>query len=147
MDLDASLVFAASDKENAQPTYKGGIGFCPNLATCDNTDDMLAIDPRPGGAMSHCAADNIVLLERAVARLSDRYRCRVWCGWTGPGSPTSCSPTSPPAVAPGAGLGSSRLRWSCTDKEMDAIQTLPAGAWAAGSTRTATSSMIPTSLT
>jgi hypothetical protein len=26
------------DKENTAPTYKGGIGFCPNLATCDNTD-------------------------------------------------------------------------------------------------------------
>ena len=31
-------VSPASDKENAAPTYKGGIGFCPNLATCDNTD-------------------------------------------------------------------------------------------------------------
>jgi hypothetical protein len=49
MDLDASIVFAASEKENAVPTYKGGIGFCPNLASCDNTDDVLAIDPRPGG--------------------------------------------------------------------------------------------------
>ena len=38
LDLDASIVFASSDKENAQPTYKGGIGFAPNLATCDNTD-------------------------------------------------------------------------------------------------------------
>jgi hypothetical protein len=26
VDLDASIVFAASDKENAQPTYKGGSG-------------------------------------------------------------------------------------------------------------------------
>ena len=28
VDLDASVVFAASDKENAQPTYKGGVGNC-----------------------------------------------------------------------------------------------------------------------
>ncbi len=33
VDLDASIVFASSEKENAQPTYKGGVGFCPNLAT------------------------------------------------------------------------------------------------------------------
>ena len=77
VDLDASVVFAASEKENAQPTYKGGIGFCPNLATCDNTDDVLAIDPRPGGATSNCAADNIALLKRAVSRLPGRYRRRV----------------------------------------------------------------------
>jgi hypothetical protein len=64
--LDASIVFAASEKENAQPTYKGGTGSCPNLATCDNTGDMLAIDPRPGGATSNCAADNIALLDLAV---------------------------------------------------------------------------------
>jgi Transposase DDE domain group 1 len=77
VDLDASLVFAASEKENAQPTYKGGIGFCPSLATCDNTDDMLAIDPRPGGARSHCAADNLALLERAISRLPGPLRRRV----------------------------------------------------------------------
>jgi DDE family transposase len=77
VDLDASVVFAASEKENAQPTYKGGIGFCPNLATCDNTDDVLAIDPRPGGATSNCAADNIALLDLAVSRLPGRYRRRV----------------------------------------------------------------------
>jgi hypothetical protein len=77
VDLDASIVFAASDKENAQPTYKGGIGFCPNLATDDNTDDMLAIDPRPGGATSNCAADNIALLDLAVSQLPGRYRRRV----------------------------------------------------------------------
>jgi len=39
IDLDASVVKVASDqKENAKPTYKGGVGFVPNLATCDNVD-------------------------------------------------------------------------------------------------------------
>jgi hypothetical protein len=77
VDVDASIVFAGSEKENAQPTCKGGIGFCPNLATCDNTDDMLAIDPRPGGATSNCAKDNIALLERAGSQLPGHYRRRV----------------------------------------------------------------------
>src|SRR5690349_19980432 len=77
VDLDASLVFACSDKENARPTYKGGIGFSPNMASCDNTDDMLVIDPRPGNATSNDAADNIALLEQAVARLPGRYRRRM----------------------------------------------------------------------
>jgi hypothetical protein len=132
VDLDASLVFAASEKENAQPTYKGGIGFSPNLATCDNTGDMLSIDPRPGGATSNCAADNIALLDLAVSRLPGRCGVGCWCVWTGPGSPTTCSNTSPPVAACGGGTGSSRLRWSCTDKEMDAIQRLHKGDWTAG---------------
>jgi hypothetical protein len=63
--------------ENAAPTYKGGIGFCPNLASCDNTDDLLAIDPRPGNATSNDAADNIALLDQAVARIPGRYRRRM----------------------------------------------------------------------
>jgi len=37
VDLDASSLFASSEKENAQPTYKGGVRFCPNLATCDTS--------------------------------------------------------------------------------------------------------------
>jgi hypothetical protein len=68
IDLDASIVFAGSEKENAKATYKGGTGFCPNLAACDNTGDMLAIDPRPGNSTSNCAADNIALLDLAVSR-------------------------------------------------------------------------------
>ena len=47
VDLDASIVHACSDKENAVPTYKGGIGFCPNLASCDNT---AATAPTPSTA-------------------------------------------------------------------------------------------------
>jgi hypothetical protein len=47
------------------------------LATCDNTDDMPAIDPRPGGATSNCAKDNIALLERAGSQLPGHYRRRV----------------------------------------------------------------------
>ena len=77
VDLDASIVLSASGKENAQPTYKGGVGFCPNLATCDNTDDVLAIDPRPGGATSNCAAEDIAVLDLAVSRLPARFRRRV----------------------------------------------------------------------
>jgi hypothetical protein len=130
VDLDASIVFAASDKENAQPTYnKGGIGFCPNLATCDNTEGMLAIDPRPGGATSHCAADNIALLDLAVSRLPGRYRRRLLVRLDGAGF-------SHDLLEHIASSGGTRGRswefsvgWSCTDKETDAIQALPTDAW------------------
>jgi hypothetical protein len=77
VDLDVTIVFAASEKENAQATYKGGVGFAPNLATCDNTDDVLVVDPRPGGATSNCAADNIAALDLAVSRLPGPFRHRL----------------------------------------------------------------------
>jgi hypothetical protein len=132
LDLDASIVFAASDKENAQPTYKGGIGFAPNLATCDNTDDLLAIDPRPGGASANCAADNIALLDLAVSRLPGRYRRRVLVRLDGAGF----SHALLEHIAAGAGVKGRAwefsVGWSCTDTEMDAIARLPTGAWTAG---------------
>ena len=57
-------------------TSKGGIGFCPNLATCDNTNDVLVIDPRPGNAASNDAAGNIAALDTAVSRLPGAFRRR-----------------------------------------------------------------------
>ena len=132
VDLDASIVFAASEKENAQATYKGGIGFCPNLATCDNTGDMLAIDPRPGGATSNCAADNIALLDLAVSRLPGPCRRRVLVRLDGAGF----SHDLLEHIAAGGGIRGRAwdfsVGWSCTDKEMDAIQRLPKAAWTGG---------------
>ena len=132
VDLDASIVFAASEKENAQPTYKGGTGFCPNLAACDNTGDMLAIDPRPGGATSNCAADNIALLDLAVSRLPGPYRRRMLVRLDGAGF----SHDLLEHIASGGGVRGRAwefsVGWSCTDKEMDAIQKLPRAAWTGG---------------
>jgi hypothetical protein len=132
LDLDASIVAAASEKENAHPTYKGGTGFAPNLASCDNTDDVLAIDPRPGNATANCATDNIALLDLAVSRLPGRYRHRLLVRLDGAGF-------SHQLLEHSAAGGGKRGRhwefsvgWSCTQTEMTAIETLPAQAWSAG---------------
>jgi Transposase DDE domain group 1 len=77
VDLDATIVFAASGKDNAVATCKGGIGFCPNLATCDNTGDVLVTGPRPGNAASSDAAGNIAALDTAVSRLPAAFRRRL----------------------------------------------------------------------
>jgi hypothetical protein len=118
VDLGASIVHAASDKENATPTYKGGIGFCPNLASCDNTDDVLSIDPRPGNATANNATDNIALLELAVSRLPGRYRHRLLVRLDGAGF-------SHQLLAHIAAGGGKRGRhwefsvgWSCTEVEL-----------------------------
>jgi len=107
-------------KENAQPTYKGGIGFCPNLATCDNTDDV---------------------------RTAPRTTSPCWSGrCPGCGAATGVGCWCAPAagfshellehIAAGGGTrGQSwefSVGWSCTDKEIDAIEHLPIGAWTAG---------------
>ncbi len=133
LDLDAPIVFARSDKkENAVATYKGGIGFCPNLAACDNTGDMLAIDPRPGNPASNCAAGNIALLDLAVSRLPGPFRHNMLFRLDGAGF-------SHELLGHIAASGGKRGRhwefsvgWSCTDTETDAIARMPRKAWTAG---------------
>jgi hypothetical protein len=130
VDLDASIVFSRSElKDKAVPTYKGGVGFCPNLATCDNTDDLLVIDPRPGNATSNDAADNIATLTRAVERIPGTYRHRILIRLDGAGF----SHELLEHIASGGGKRGRRwefsVGWSCTDVEMAAIARLPKKAW------------------
>ena len=130
IDLDASVVQVASDqKENAKPTYKGGVGFVPNLATCDNVDDLLMIDPRPGNATSNDAADNIAVLTAAIAAIPGSYRRRVLVRLDGAGF----SHKLLEHIATGGGVtGRSwefSVGWSCTDREIDAIDATPKAVW------------------
>lgn len=133
IDLDASVVLASSDKkENAKATYKGGVGFVPNLATCDNVDDILVIDPRPGNATSNDAADNIAALNAAVAAIPGAYRRNVLVRLDGAGF----SHKLLEHIATGGGLKGRRwefsVGWSCTDREIDAIDKTPRKMWRPG---------------
>lgn len=60
IDLDATLVTAHSEKENAAPTFKRGYGFHPLCAFLDHgaqgTGEPLSIALRPGNAGSTTAA-------------------------------------------------------------------------------------------
>lgn len=133
IDLDASVVHAGSDtKENARPTYKGGVGFVPNLATCDNVDDVLVIDPRPGNATSNDAADNVAALNAAVAAIPGTYRRKVLVRLDGAGF----SHKLLEHIAAGGGVNGRTwefsVGWSCTDREIDAIDATPKAAWQNG---------------
>lgn len=69
LDFDATLVNVASEKEQAEPTYKKGFGFHPLLVYLDQTSEALAGMLRPGGAGANTAADHVKLLEAALAQL------------------------------------------------------------------------------
>jgi hypothetical protein len=130
IDLDASVVQVASDqKENARPTYKGGVGYVPNLAVCDNVDDVLVIDPRPGNATSNDAADNIAALTAAIAAIPGTYRRRVLVRLDGAGF----SHKLLEHIATGGGVKGRRWEfsvcWACTDREIDAIDKTPKQVW------------------
>lgn len=138
IDLDASVVQAGSEKENARPTYKGGVGFVPNLAVCDNVDDILVIDPRPGNATSNDADDNIAALNAAVAAVPGKYRRRVLVRLDGAGFFHKLLEH----IATNGGVkGRSwefSVGWACTDREIDAIDKAPKTVWQPGVNQDAT---------
>jgi hypothetical protein len=69
IDIDATLVGAHSDKEQAAPTYKRGFGFHPLLAYLDATGEALAGVLRRGNAGSGTAADHVTVLDDALDQL------------------------------------------------------------------------------
>ncbi len=73
VDLDATLVTAHSDKEQAAATFKKGFGFHPLCAFVDHgaegTGEALAIRLRPGNAGSNTAADHIAVTRDALNAL------------------------------------------------------------------------------
>ena len=73
IDVDATLVTAHSDKEQAKPTFKKGYGFHPLCAFLDHgaegTGEPLAILLRPGNAGSNKATDHITVLRQAFQQL------------------------------------------------------------------------------
>ena len=73
VDLDATLVTAHSEKEQAAPNFKRGFGFHPLCAFVDHgadgTGEALAVQLRPGNAGSNTAADHIAVTRQALAAL------------------------------------------------------------------------------
>jgi hypothetical protein len=81
VDLDATIVTAYSDKEQAAATWKKTWGFHPLASFADHglagSGEPLAIMLRPGNAGSNTAADHIEVTRLALAQLPGRLRRRV----------------------------------------------------------------------
>ncbi|OMH22980.1 IS1380 family transposase, partial [Tersicoccus phoenicis] len=78
VDLDATLITAHSDKEDARPTWKKGYGFHPLCAFVDHggagTGEPLAVLLRPGNAGSNTATDHITVTGDALKQLPAGFR-------------------------------------------------------------------------
>jgi len=84
--IDASLVQSHSDKQHAAGNFKGGYGFHPLTAWCDNTGELLAIIARPGNAGSNTAADHIAIIDAAIAAIPAKWRRNLLVSIDGAGS-------------------------------------------------------------
>jgi hypothetical protein len=81
VDLDATVLIAHSEKEQATPTWKKTFGFHPMTVFADHgtggSGEPLAIVLRRGSAGSNTAADHIEAARLALAQLPCRQRRKV----------------------------------------------------------------------
>jgi hypothetical protein len=129
VDIDATIVTACSDKDQARATWKKTFGFHPLTVFADHGPDgagePLAIMLRAGNAGSNTAADHIEATRLALAQLPRHQRRRVliradsgggthdFLGWL---------------TRPGRRLQYS-VGMTITDDMHDAILNIPARAW------------------
>ena len=129
VDLDATIVIAHSEKEQAAATWKKTFGFHPMTAWADHgaggNGEPLAIVHRPGNAGSNTAADHIAAARLAIAQLPRHLRRKVLIrADSGGGTHEFLSWLT---------ARSRRLHYSVgmtiTEDVQDAIGKVPASAW------------------
>ena len=75
LDVDASLVEIHSErKQGATPHFKRGFGFHPMFCFLDATGEALAGVLRPGNAAANSGADQLAVVEMAIAQLPVEHR-------------------------------------------------------------------------
>lgn len=129
LDLDATLIGAHSEKEGARPTFKRGFGFHPILAFADHgpagTGEPLAALLRPGSANANNAADQIAVLDAALAQLPEHLRGQVLVrGDSGSGVKDFVAHVHELGLEFSVGIGARQ-------PVLDALAVLPRQAWRA----------------
>jgi hypothetical protein len=126
--LDATVIPAHSDKEGAEPNFKG-FGHHPLLAYNDNTGEPLAGVLRPGSAGSNTAEDHVALLDAAITALPQKYRRNLMITADGAGaSHDLVNHLDKLAQRPGRTV-TWPVGWELGEREKKAISMVPAGAW------------------
>jgi hypothetical protein len=126
--LDASVVTCHSEKELAEPNFKG-FGYHPLLAYCDNTGEPLAGMLRKGSAGSNTVADHVAVLEAAIAALPPAFRRKLMVTCDGAGASHGLiTRLDKLARRPGFQLTYS-VGWELGERERQAIRLVPAAAW------------------
>jgi DDE family transposase len=126
--LDATVVACHSDKEGAEPNFKG-FGLHPLLGYCDNTAEPLAGLLRPGSAGSNTTADHLAVLDAAIAAVPPAFRRRLMVTCDGAGASHGLiARLDKLAARPGHQVIYS-VGWELGGREKAAITAVPARAW------------------
>jgi Transposase DDE domain group 1 len=127
--IDATVTDAHSDKEQAEPNFKG-FGHHPLQAYCDNTGgEPLAWMLRRGSAGSNTAEDHIAITDAAIAALPPAFRRRLMVTVDGAGASHGLiQHLDKLASRPGHQL-IYLVGWALTEREKTAIRLVPQQAW------------------
>jgi DDE family transposase len=126
--LDATVVACHSEKQGAEPNFKG-FGLHPLGCWCDNTGEPLAATLRPGSAGSNTTADHLEVLAAAITALPPRHRRRLMVTCDGAGASHGLiERLDALAARPGHQLVYS-VGWELGERERTAIAAVPGQAW------------------
>jgi hypothetical protein len=126
--LDATVTPAHSDKELAEPNFKG-FGHHPLLSYCDNTGEPLAGMMRKGSAGSNTADDHITIVGASVAALPPAFRRKLMVTCDGAGaSHDLITHLDKLAARPGRQLIYS-VGWALGQREKTAIRLVREETW------------------
>nr|WP_274390232.1 IS1380 family transposase [Streptomyces adustus] len=128
VDIDATIITAASKKEGASPTFKRTFGFHPLAAWCANTQECLAMLLRPGSAGSNTAADHITVVAQSLHQIPGSSSAKLLFRVDGAGATHDLHEHFEK-------LNTMRRRvrfttgWTITEADEAAIAQLPEAAW------------------
>lgn len=128
IDLDATIITAASKKEGAAATFKSSFGFHPLAAWCANTSECLAMWLRPGNAGSNTVADHIAVLTDALAQTPGASTAKILVRVDGAGA-THGLHEHLKALNTMRRTVRFTTGWKITEADEQAIARLPESAW------------------
>jgi len=128
IDIDATIITAASKKQGAAATFKKTFGFHPLAAWCANTEESLAMLLREGNAGSNTVADHLTVLADALARIPDSSRAKILIRIDGAGA-THDLLNRLEALNTKRRTVRYLVGWTITDADEQAIALLPGQVW------------------
>jgi len=128
--LDASVVTCHSDKEGAEPNFKG-FGLHPLLGYCDNTTEALAGMLRPGSAGSNTTADHLTVLDDAITAVPAKHRRRLMVTCDGAGASHGLIEHLDELARRRGHQLIYSVGWELGDRERRALARVPGEAWQA----------------
>jgi len=126
--LDATVTTSHSDKELAEPNFKG-FGYHPLLAYCDNTGEPLAGMLRRGSAGSNTAADHLQLLAGAIGALPPRHRRRLMVTADGAGASHALITRLDELASRRGYQLTYSVGWELGERERAGLRRVPGDAW------------------